>query len=130
MTWCSNTVIQSEVQARPLGYPEFMAANGAKRSNLIVIQGLDLGRRGRRPGEQMMLKPWQCATIVNIIRDHTPGQLKMPFVLWDRVRELIQQKFGITLALRTVGDYLHRRNMTPQRLIERAYRQNPKEIKK
>ena len=94
--------------------------------------GLELGRRGRRPGEQMALKPWQCATITKIIRDQTPDQLKMPFVLWERVgvRELIQQKFGIMLALRTVGDYLRRWNMTPQRPIERAYRQNPKAIEK
>ena len=94
--------------------------------------GLELGRRGRRPGEQMALKPWQCATITNLIRDQTPDQLKMPFVLWERVgvRELIQEKFGITLALRTVGDYLRRWNMTPQRPLERAYRQNPKAIEK
>jgi len=32
-------------------------------------EALELGRRGRRPGEQMFLKPWQCAAIVNTIRD-------------------------------------------------------------
>ena len=70
----------------------------------------------------MLLKPWQCAVIVDTIRDHTPDQLKLPFVLWERigVRELIP-KFGITLALRTFGEYLKRWGMTPQRPVARAY---------
>jgi transposase len=37
------------------------------------------------------------------------------------MRELIQKKFGITLALRTVGEYLKRWGMTPQRPVEQAY---------
>jgi transposase len=95
-------------------------------------EALELGRRGRRPGEQMLLKPWQCAAIVNTIRDHTPDQLKMPFVLWERlgVRELIQNKFGIILALRIVGEYLKRWGMTPQRPVERAYERNPQAVEK
>lgn len=95
-------------------------------------EALKLGRRGRRPQEQMALKPWQCATIVNLICDRTPDQLKLPFVLWERVgvRELIKEKFGITLALRTVGEYLRRWNLTPQRPVERAYEQNPKTMDK
>ena len=118
--------------AKALGVSRIHVGKWCQAFELNGYGGLELGRRGRRPGEQMMLKPWQCATITNLIRDKTPDQLKMPFVLWERVsvRELIQQKFGITLALRTVGDYLRRWNMTPQRPIERAYRQNPKEIEK
>lgn len=88
---------------------------------------LELGRRGRKPGVQQALAPWQCAVIVNTITDKMPDQLKMPFVLWERagVRDLIHSKFSIMLALRTVGDYLKRWNFTPQRPIERAYQQNP-----
>jgi transposase len=93
-------------------------------------EAFELGRRGRHPGEQMLLKPWQCAVIVNTICDHTPKQLKLPFVLWERigVRELIQQEFGIILALRTVGEYLKRWGMTPQRPVERAYERNPQAV--
>ena len=93
---------------------------------------LELGRRGRRPGEQLTLKPWQCATIVTIITDRTPDQLKMPFVLWERVgvRELIRNKFGITLSLSAVGNYLRRWGMTPQRPVERAYEKNSKAVEK
>ena len=91
---------------------------------------LELGRRGRRPGEQQLLKPHQCATIANIIKDRTPDQIKMSFVLWERVavRELIQSKYGIILALSTVSDYLKRWGMTPQRPVSRAYTQNVKAV--
>lgn len=93
---------------------------------------LEIGKRGRRPDEQLRLQPWQCAVIVNLIRDRMPDQLKMPFVLWTRaaVRDLIAERFGITLAVRTVGDYLARWGMTPQKPVERAYQRNPKAIQK
>ena len=91
---------------------------------------LELGRRGRKPNEKRLLQAHQCATIVNIICDRTPDQEKMPFVLWERVavRELIKQKFGVTIALRTVTDYLKRWGMTPQRPVERAREQNSKAV--
>lgn len=93
---------------------------------------LELGRRGRRPGEQQLLKPHQCATIVRIIKDRTPDQIKMPFVLWERVavRELIESRYGISLALRTVSDYLRRWGMTPQRPVARAYAQSNASVDK
>lgn len=67
-------------------------------------------KRGRRSQDMRYLKPHQCITIVNIIRDHCPDQLKLPFALWTReaVRHLIETKFGVTLALNTVGNYLKR----------------------
>lgn len=93
-------------------------------------EALKLGRRGRKAVETRLLKPYQCAAIVNIIRDNTPDQMKMPFLLWERVavRELIQRRFGITIALRTVTDYLKRWGMTAQRPVERAYQQNDKAV--
>jgi len=36
------------------------------------------------------------------------------------VRDLIQVRLGITLAIRTVGDYLRRCGFTPQRPVKRA----------
>lgn len=96
------------------------------------LAALELGRRGRRAQEQQLLAPHQCATIVRIITDSTPDQLKMPFVLWERVavRELIQRKFGITLALRTVSDYLKRWNMTAQKPVRRAAEQRAADVEK
>ena len=53
---------------------------------------------------------------------HCPDQLDLPWALWGReaVRDLVRARFGVTLALRTVSDYLRRWDFTPQRPIKRA----------
>ncbi len=89
-------------------------------------------KRGRKVGEKRLLLPWQCATIVNLITDNMPDQLKLPFVLWTRaaVRDLIEEKFGITLSLITMGNYLKRWGMTPQVPIRKAYQQNSESVRR
>jgi len=42
--------------------------------------------------------------------------------------ELIQQETGITMPIRTVGEYLKRWGFTPQKPVRRAYEQNPKAV--
>ena len=66
------------------------------------------------------------------IRDKCPDQIKLPFTLWTRqaVQKLIANRFGKSLALSTVGDYLKRWGFTPQKPAKRAYEQQPKVIKK
>jgi transposase len=56
-----------------------------------------------------------------------PEQLKLPFVLWTReaIQSLIENQFGIRLALRTLTDYLERWGMTPQKPVKQAYEQDP-----
>jgi transposase len=78
--------------------------------------------RGRRPQEQMLVSPAQAAEIQQLITENCPDQLGLPFALWGReaVRDLIQRRYGITLAIRTVGDYLRRWGFTPQRPVKRA----------
>ena len=73
-------------------------------------EALKAKKRGRKPGEQQWLQPWQCATIVTLISDHMPDQLKLPFVLWTRaaVRDLISERFEITLSLSAMSNYLKR----------------------
>jgi len=55
--------------------------------------------------------------IRSMIIDKTPDQLKLDFVLWTRkaVGELVLAKLGINLPVRTIGDYLKRWGMTPQK---------------
>lgn len=90
------------------------------------MSALDARRRGRKHGEKTLLQPWQCAQIVRSIKDHTPDQLKLPFVLWTRaaVRDYIEEKYGIALKLTTMGNYLRRWGFTPQKPVKRAYEQN------
>src|SRR4051794_22483171 len=46
----------------------------------------------------------------------------LSFALWSReaVGDLARARMGVTLAVRTVGDYLRRWGFTPQRPIRRA----------
>jgi len=87
-------------------------------------------RRGRRPGEQQALRPWQQAQIARAIRDKNPDQLKLPFFLWTReaVRDLIERRFAIRLSLVAVGNYLRRWGFTPQKPLRRAFEQDPARV--
>lgn len=88
-------------------------------------------KRGRRSQDMKLLQPYQCAIIVNIIKDLYPDQLKLPFMLWtrDAVGMLIEQKFGIKMCVRTVGNYLKRWGFTPQKPLRRAYERQDKAVK-
>lgn len=94
--------------------------------------GLKAMKRGRRPGEQAVLKPDQCATIVTLITDRMPDQLKLPFVLWTRaaVRDLIADRYKITLSLVTVGNYLRGWGFTAQKPVRRSYSQDAEAVKR
>jgi transposase len=77
------------------------------------------------------LKGHQAASIVRIITDKCPDQMKLPFVLWTReaVQVLIAKRCRLRLSVWTVGRYLTRWGFTPQKPVRKAYEQNPKEVK-
>lgn len=80
---------------------------------------------GRKVGSGTRLSQEQSERIRKLVIDKTPDQLKMPYALWTResVRELIRSQCGIEMPVRTVGDYLKRWGMTPQKPQKRAYEQ-------
>ena len=116
--------------AKLLGISRQYVCKWCKAFELGGYDALELGRRGRREGTQRLLLSHQCATLVRMITDKTPDQLKMPFMLWERVavRELIIEKFGLVLSLRTVGNYLKRWGMTPQKPVKQAREQNTEAV--
>ena len=87
---------------------------------------------GNKLGERRLLSAEQESAVCKLIADKTPDQLKMPYALWSRtaVGELIEQRYGIRLAVRTVGLYLSRWGFTPQKPMRRAYEQSPTAVKK
>lgn len=93
-------------------------------------EALAAGRRGRRPGEQKALTARQQEGIVRAITGKNPDQLRLPFVLWTReaVRDLIERRFEIRLALTTVGKYLKAWGFTPQKPIRRAFEQSSQAV--
>ena len=62
-------------------------------------------RRGRKTGEKRHMTPEQEKEIISLLVDHNPEQYKIKGCLWtrDSVRELIQQKYGLEMPIRTVG---------------------------
>jgi transposase len=95
-------------------------------------EGLELGLRGRRQGEQAMVSEKQCIQIMKLITDNTPDQLRMPFVLWTAaaVRDLITARFGISMAIRTTRKYLQAWEFTPQKPIRKAWQQSSAAVSK
>ena len=93
---------------------------------------LKVNRGGRKKGDARLLSEDDEHRIRRMITDKTPDQLKLEYALWTRksVQELILQETGADLAIRTVGDYLKRWGMTPQKPQKRAYEQRSPEVKK
>jgi transposase len=116
--------------ARVFGVTKTAVSLWVKKAKGKGIKSLKAKKRGgRKPG---LLKGWQASWVVRTIRDKHPDQLKLNLVLWTReaVRKLIEQRFGVKMAIRTVGDYLHRWDMTPQKPVSKAYQQNPEAVKR
>lgn len=93
-------------------------------------KALTLKRRGRREGSGRRLDKAQERKVQRLLIDKTPEQLKLPYALWTResVRQWVQFWLGIDLPIRTVGHYLKRWGMTPQKPAKRAYEQQPAKV--
>ncbi|MEP0873234.1 winged helix-turn-helix domain-containing protein [Trichocoleus desertorum AS-A10] len=61
---------------------------------------------------------------------HFPDELEIDSALWTHraVQELIEQRCGIQMPIRTVGEYLWRWGYSPQKPLRRAYEQNPEMV--
>lgn len=113
-----------------LSVPTVMAAHRA-----YVAGGwaaVNVKPRGRKRGEGRQLTPEQEAQIRRLICDKTPDQLKLGFALWNRqaVSQLIEERLGIKVPIRTIGEYLKRWGFTPQKPIKKAYEQRPAQVRK
>ena len=103
-----------------------------KRHEAAGAKALRDAPHGRKQGDGRLLDAQQEALIQKLIADKTPDQLKMPYALWTRpaVSQLIEQRFGIKLPVRTMGLYLARWGFTPQKPMKKAYEQSPTAVKK
>jgi transposase len=122
-------------------YDEIAALTGLSRTGVFDIckrheaagaKALRDAPAGRPLGDGRRLDAAQEAEVRKLITDRTPDQLKMPYALWTRaaVAELILHRFGIKLAVRTMGLYLGRWGFTPQKPMRKAYEQSPAAVKK
>ncbi len=86
-------------------------------------------RRGRPP--QSRLAPHAAALVVRLILGRCPDQLRLPFALWTReaVQQLLADKVGLHVSVWTVGRYLQRWGLTPQKPRRRAFEQDPAAVR-
>ena len=117
--------------ARVFGVERAVVSKWMRRWRDRGWEGLKERRRGRRPGEQLALEPWQQGLIVRLIKEKNPDQLKLPGFLWtrDAVMELIDQRFGVRLAVTTVGRYLRSWGFTPQVPARKALERDPEAVR-
>ena len=87
--------------------------------------------RGRKHGEKRTLTPQQEKEIQRIIIDKCPDQVKIAACLWTRaaIQQLIKNKYGINIPLRSISNYLDRWGMTCQRPTRKAYSQDDVKLK-
>jgi len=87
-------------------------------------------RRGRVAGEVSELKARQAERIKALIIGKMPDQLKHPFYLWTReaAGRLIERETGIKLSSASVGNWLARWGLSPQKPLRRAYERDDARI--
>lgn len=86
--------------------------------------------RGKKLGQGRTLNPDEEAYLQQLMRDYCPDELEIDSALWTRqaVASLVAQVCGVVMPLRSVGEYLKRWGMTPQKPLKRAYEQDPKAV--
>lgn len=89
-------------------------------------------RTGRPVGSGRLLNLDQEARLFSLVVVNSPADHEIASGLWTRqaVRQLILQEFGLRLPIRTVGEYLRRWGLTPQRPVRHASRQDPEEVRR
>jgi transposase len=115
-----------------LGVHPTTACQWFKRYQRGGAKAVKIKKRGRPKGSCRTLSQDQEKQLQVTIRDKCPDQMKLPFALWTRiaVQQLIKELWSINMPIRTVGEYLKRWGYTPQRPLRKAYKQNPKAVKK
>lgn len=95
------------------------------------VKSIKEERRGRRFGAQRRLSIEQEREIQQIIIDKCPEQMKLSFMLWTRgaIQQLIKERYGIMIPVRSISNYLERWGMTCQRPTKRAYSQDNIKLK-
>jgi len=121
----------SQVEAaRTFGVSRMSIHNWVRAVERGGLSALKARKRGPKGG--CRLAGHQAATVVRLIDDRCPDQLRLPFALWTRqaVGELIRRRYGIDLSVWTVGRYLRHWGFTPQKPVRRAYERDPEAVQR
>jgi transposase len=115
--------------AERFGVSRMAVAGWLRRWRKGGEEALQARRRGRPPVTQLSAR--QTAATIRLIVGRCPDQLRLPFALWTReaVQQLLDRKFGVQVSVWTVGRYLKRWGMTPQKPLHRAFEQDPEAVR-
>lgn len=96
------------------------------------LEALPGDRTGRPVGSGRLLTADPEARVEAVVVASTPADQGIASGLWTRqaVRQLIRQEFGLEVPIRTVGEYLRRWGLTPQRPVRHAARQDSDEVRR
>ena len=130
MTALSGEGISQVEAARTFGVSRMSIHNWLRAVERGGVSALKARKRGPKGGRR--LAGHQAATVVRLIDDRCPDQLRLPFALWTRhaVGELIRRRYGIDLSVWTVGRYLRHWGFTPQKPVRRAYERDPEAVQR
>lgn len=89
-------------------------------------------RSTKGTGRPRSLTATQERQVFRWINGKNPQQYGFDFGLWTRqiVRELVAERFGISLSLASIGALLARLELTPQKPLQRAYQRDPEAIER
>ncbi len=120
-----TTVMASYGLCRTTAYKWLAKARGRGRGQRCL-----LARKGT--GRTPKLTRTQKSQVFRWINGKHPMQHGFDFALWTRslVRELILQKFNISLSVTSVGSLLAELNLTPQKPLQRAYHRDPEAVER
>lgn len=123
--------MRGKVIAETLNLSEFAVSRIVSAFKKKGMKCVNEKTRGRKTGEKRVLNPEQEKEIRSLIIDKFPEQMKLSFALWTRaaIQQLIRNKYGIDIPLRSISNYLERWGMTCQRPTKRAYSQDNVKLK-
>ena len=88
---------------------------------------LERKKYGRKPGSHMVLTEEEQSQIRKAVGEQIPEDFGITGKLWTlgRTREYIEKQCQKTINERTLSDYMKRWEMSCQRPVKRARKQNP-----
>lgn len=119
------TVMASYGLCRTTGYKWLARVRGQGRGKRCLVARTGAGRKSK-------LTATQKSRVFRWVNGKNPMQYGFDFALWTRqiVRDLVLQKFEISLSITSVGSLLAELNLTPQKPLQRAYQRDPEAIER
>ena len=127
-----NSGVKQVEVARVMSLPERTIRRWVAQMKREGGTAIEPKRRGRKAGEAAALNARRMKRIESIVLGKMPDQLRLPFYLWTReaVGALIEREYGIALSAASIGNYLKRWGMSPQKLVRRAYERDDTAIQR